>query len=162
MTIYQSDIIKAKDSLDVSGKSLSGEKTGAQVLYATAEYVFGDNIEITDDIIELADIPAGATVVPELSYVRKSFAARDLRITLGDKFHAARFGAVGTLGTGIPEGPHSFGYNHASHANFGHASQNNQAPYAEETRVKATLKDITVPMSEDSKLTFGIAYRVQG
>ncbi|WAC18838.1 hypothetical protein OVA24_16530 [Luteolibacter sp. SL250] len=162
MAIYKSDIITAKDSLDVSGKSLSGEKTGAQVLYATAEYVFRENIEITDDIIELADIPAGATVVPELSYVRKSFGYRDLKLSLGDKDSAARFGAVGTSDTGIPLGPSLFGYGIPCQANFGHGMATDLPRYVEETRVRATLQGITEYILPGEKLRFGIAYRVQG
>ena len=162
MAIHKSDIIRAKDSLDVSGKSLSGEKTGAQVLYATAEYVFGSPAVALNDVIELADIPAGATVVPELSYVRKTFGNRDLKLSLGDKDDSDRFGAVGTYGSGIPEGPHYFGYDAASQVTFGYNRSENIGRYAETTRVMASIDHLPLAVQAQQKLTFGIAYRVQG
>lgn len=162
MATYKSDIITAKESLDISSKSLSGEKTGAQVLYATAEYVSGYIEAGSNDIIELADIPAGATVVPELSYVSKSFGYRDLKISLGDKDGSARFGFVGTPDSGIPAGPSAFGYDTASRANFGHAPTGSPAPYKTETRVLAALLNGSEGLQPESKLRFGIAYRVQG
>ncbi|RYD36214.1 MAG: hypothetical protein EOP87_05890 [Verrucomicrobiaceae bacterium] len=162
MAIHKSDIIRAKDSLDVSGKSLSGEKTGAQVLYATAEYVVGSPALALNDVIELADIPAGATVVPELSYVRKSFGDRDVKVSLGDKDANDRFGVVGTMGSGVPEGPHFFGYDGASQATFGYQRSENIPKYAETTRVKATINQLSTSVPAQEKLQFGIAYRVQG
>ncbi|MBX3740223.1 MAG: hypothetical protein KF712_04485 [Akkermansiaceae bacterium] len=162
MATYKSDIITAKDSLDVSSKSLSGEKTGAPVLYATADYVFGNPRATNGDVLDLADIPAGATVVPELSYVSKSFGGRHLRILLGDKHAGGRFGQVGTDSSGIPEGPHGFGYDSPSTASFGYEMQGSLSRYTETTRVKATLSNISLAIPENEKLRFGIAYRVQG
>jgi hypothetical protein len=162
MAIHQSDIIKAKESRDVSGKSLSGEKTGARVLYATAEYVFGTPSLATNDVIELADIPAGATVVPELSYASVSFADRNLLISLGDKDSSGRFGSVGTTSAGVPAGPYNFGYPNLSQATFGYGKSNAIAPYAATTRVRATINYLSSSVAAQQKLKFGIAYRVQG
>jgi hypothetical protein len=162
MPTYKSDIIRAKDSLDVSSKSLSGEKTGAQVLYATAEYVFGTPSLATNDVIELADIPAGATVVPELSYASVTFRERNLMISLGDEASSGRFGAVGTTNSGIPAGPSNFGYPNLSQATFGYGMSANIPPYAVATRVRATINHLSSGVPAQNKLKFGIAYRVQG
>lgn len=166
MATYKSDIIRAKDSLDVSGKSLSGEKTGAQVLYATAHYDFKPKtatpVETNGDVILLADIPAGATVVPELSYVAKSFATPSLIVRLGDGSvgGAERFG---TVGNGQPEGVSAFGYEAPSHAFFGKYVDGVVAPYEKTTRVQATLTSVDrANMPTTAWLKFGIAYRVQG
>lgn len=158
MATYKSDIIRAKDSLDVAGKSLSGEKTGAQVLYATAEYEFGYLQLNANDVIELADIPAGATVVPQLSYATKSF-EHGLRVSLGEKDSPGRFGKVGTdLGPGTcgfaPYAP--------GQAFFGYPVAATITPYAQATRVVAKIEHIALDTPGGSKLAFGIAYRVQG
>lgn len=166
MATYKSDIIKKKDALDISGKSLSGDKTGARVLYATAEYVFKPEAsaptEANGDVIELAEIPAGATVVPELSYVSKSFGYRNFRITLGDETDDDRFGSVQSIATSPPEGVGAFNYDYPSQAFFGCGDILPIPSYAETTRVVATLSEISSSIPAQSKLRFGIAYRVQG
>lgn len=162
MATYQSDIIKAKASLDVSGKSLSGEKTGAHVLYATAEYVVkptaGSPTEIANDVIELADVPAGATVVPHLCYVSKTVTNKSLTLQLGDTTDATRYGGV-TTGSDDSMGKLSLPYPHT--AQFG-TSAGFAERYEKQTRICAKITAIDATMPAGTKLKFGIAYRVQG
>lgn len=160
MATYKSDIIQAKDSLDVSGKSLSGEKTGAQVLYATAEYTWGyPEYAYPYDIIQLADIPAGATVVPHLSWVNAGFEVTQLNLHLGDNLNYTKYGMAGT---DVPDGPGKLTSGYRGSSFFGYDGRP-ALKYEKETRVIAMVAhDNFGYPATGSKLTFGIAYRVQG
>jgi len=162
MATYKSDIISAKEALDVSGKSLSGKKTGGRVLYATAECVLGASGAANADVLELVDIPAGATVVPELSYVWKGFIDRNVKILLGDAGDDDRFGVVGTSTGGVTAGPGELVLAKPSQAFFGHEAAAAIPAYGEVTRVRAKLSGLTGTGAAGERLKFGIAYRVEG
>ena len=161
MAIHKSDLAAAKDSRDVSTKSLSGERTGGNVLLATAEYTFGSTPgqpENPYDVIQLADIPAGATVIPQQSYVASHFFGYAVNFKLGDAADVQRHGMAGT---NVPAGPWKMITDVPSFGSFGYAAS---APtrYATTTRVKAMLVDSFGYPPPGYKVTFGIAYRVQG
>jgi len=162
MATYQSDIIKAKEALAISDKSLSGEKTGGRVLYATAEYVLrptaSSPTEVPNDVIELAEIPAGAVIVPQQSYLARNFGGAEFTVSLGDAADPARFGYVGTHVDGVSRLPmYSQGQ-----AFFGYHAGEQAGPLAAPLRVAAAFGYLPEIYGYNNKLTFGIAYRVQG
>ena len=151
MPIHKSDLIAAKDSLAVSDKSkFSANRTNAKVLQATAVYTF-KGTEIPGDIIELVDLPAGATVIPHQSFVADSTPS------------ALSYGAA-NIHLGVPA-DQRFGYAEGVYAgtsrSFSTQVSHEGIPLEKETRVVAHLGYIpNIPAGK--KLAFGISYAING
>ncbi len=151
MAIHESDIIKAKESLNISDKSLPGLKTGAALLQATAVYTV-TGTETDGDIIELAEVPAGAAVIPQLSYAAfgNPYPFGTARVELGDGSLADRYGAL-YMAANSPSCTGAFGYREDA--------QYLPQPYAAPTRIQARLTNLDDP-EPGGKIVFGVAYRI--
>lgn len=155
MAIHKSDIIQAKDSLNISEKSaFNSDRTNATVLQATAVYTF-KGTEGANDIVELADLPAGATVIPHQSYVADSFPS------------GLAGGSTVDVHLGVAGDPTRFGYvdylNSGNARNFTNSVLHTPVPFAEQTRVVAKLSALNGPViPSGKKLAFGITYTIKG
>lgn len=152
MAIHKSDIITAKDALSVSEKNISGERTGATILRATAVYTI-KGTEADSDVIHLTDLPPTAAVIPEMSHLAFGYPRGATAVTafLGDATAPGRFGQA-SVQTGIESA--AFGYTDG-------AGQPVPLPYEKATRVQATLGGISGRVT-GGQLVFGIAYRIKG
>jgi hypothetical protein len=65
-TVHKSDVIASLTSANPASTPVDGDKSGGVVLFAEVQYTL-KGTEAATNIIELFDLPAGATVIPQLS-----------------------------------------------------------------------------------------------
>jgi hypothetical protein len=154
MATHKSDLIAAKDAFSVSDKSaFSSERTNATVLHATAVYTF-KGTETSGDFIEVAELPAGAIVIPNQSFVADSnpsaLTGRSIDVKLGIPGNTACFGYVPYLQV-------------ATARNFSGSVLHDPVPLATKTRVVANLSAINgSAIPSGKKIAFGISYAIKG
>lgn len=159
MATYQSDIIAAKDALNISDKSMDGAKTGATVLHATAVYTM-KGTETGGDIIELTDLPPSARVLPHDSRVSLGGTGgfRAATLLLGDKNSPYRYGRARL------DRDESPGSNIVSSA-FGYVGDGygvDPLPYEKTTRLIASFNDTPSSKITGGKIVFDISYTING
>lgn len=155
MPTHQSDIIQAKDSLNISEKSIDGAKTGATVLHATAVYTVKGG-EVDGDIIELTDLPVGATVIPQQSFVAFGYPAGFSygSVMLEDEKAAQEYG-LGIISMNAPEQRAVFGYSPSEGTRV-------PKPYDEQRRLVARFYGTPSGKLTGGKIVFGISYTIKG
>ena len=155
MATHKSDLLKAKDSLAVSDKSaFNANRTNATVLQATAVYTMDGTLQ-SGDMIELAELPSGATVIPQQCYIADSFPTA---FGYGGSSPVLYLGVNGDGRYGTAQYL-QFGYSR----NFGTeaSATGNPTPFTKATRVTASFG--YVPYApKGGKLVFGIAYTING
>ncbi len=155
MPPYKTDLILAKEALDISDKSYGNDRNGAVVLHTIAEYSFG--YESPYNSIEIAEIPKGATVVPELSYVAVKTYLSSLNLALGDATDPYRYGIAGT--DVVAQGSSKLPSYQPGSAFFGYGMYQTPRPYAQPTSVRAFIMEpFGYPNGGDA--VFSIAYRM--
>jgi hypothetical protein len=151
-TIHKSDIVTAIDGAAPASNPIQGDKTGGVILYAEAQYTL-KTTEIATDVIDLIDLPAGATVIPQLSQLVCPDPGTALVLKVGDAGDDDRYAHTMTASAGgvIP-----------FHTGATNIPVGITAPERvnERTRVKATITTATTLNAV--KLNFTIAYRIRG
>lgn len=155
MPPYKTDLIQAKEALNLSDKSAGNDRNGAVILHTVAHYSFG--YEAPYNSIEIAEIPKGATVVPELSYVAVKFYNPYLNFALGDATDSYRYGIAGT--DVVAQGSSKLPSYQPGSAFFGYGMYQTPTPYAQPTRVRAYIME-PFGYPSDGQAVFSIAYRM--
>jgi len=146
----------AKNNRNLSEKAaMDGDKTGATVLHATAVYTM-KGTEVSDDIIELTDLPPGATVIPDKSHLTFGYPAafRYNSVSLGDAAAPTRYGYA-ALNHEADFHSRSFGYVSGSAIAV-------PQPYKQSTRLVAKFSGTPTGRQAGGKLVFGISYTIKG
>lgn len=153
MATHKSDIITSLDSQSIIDKQVDGDRTNGLLLLAAVEYVLVGTEE-AEDVVELFDLPAGATVVPEMSQVALANPGTLLVIKIGDAYDDDRYAHTVSLNQGgiIP-----------FHAGADNIPVGITTPVrtTERTRVVATVATAT-GLNANVKVRFTIAYRIRG
>lgn len=152
MANFKSDIITAKDQINISAKMVDGDKTGGLLLFATA-IVTTTAAMAANDTIQLFDLPPQAVVVPQLSHVTCSAdPGTTLTLDVGDAGDADRYADGVVLSSG---GQVAF-----CSATMPAAVATPYKP-TETTRIVAKI-DSAASVTADVKLVFTVAYRMRG
>lgn len=152
MANFKSDLITAKDSVNISDKVVDGDRTGGLLLLATAVVTLSGSTA-TNDTIQLVDLPAGAVPVPQLSHVTASAdPGTDLELNIGtsDDEDLLADGLVLSSGGQV-----------AFTAGTMPAGAITPTRTVANTRVFATVTDADA-VNASVKLVFTIAYRIKG
>lgn len=152
MPNFKSDIITTRESANYSDKTaIQGDRIGAVILYATAIYTLLGT-EAAADTIQILDLPAGASVVPQLSHVTCADPGTTLTLDIGDASNTDRSADGIVLSAG---GLVAF--------TSGTLPVDATVPTlaTEQTRIYATVASAD-ELIADVKVVFTIAYRIKG
>lgn len=152
MANFKSDIITAKDSVNLSDKMVDGDRTGGLLLLATAQWQL-DLSAAAGDTIQIFDLPAGAVIVPALSQVHVGGdPGTTLTLDVGDAADPNRYADTLVCSNG---GEIRF--------NSGTMPIASSSPYRApaQTRIFATVKSAS-GLAAAVGVNFTIAYRVKG
>ena len=152
MANFKSDLITAKDQVNISDKALSASFTGTLPLIQTVSYILTGTC-VANDTLQLLDLPPGAVLLPQLSSVTCADPGTALTLDIGDITDTDRYADDIVLSNG------------------GIVEFASQLPVpagiitpkltTENSRVFATVKTATA-LTAGVKLTFLIAYRING
>lgn len=150
MANFKSDLITANDQIDISDKMVNGDRTGGLVLLATAIVTLSSSTA-ANDTFQLFDLPAGAVIIPQLSYCTGADPGTTLTLHVGDAGAATRYANGITMSNGGQVGFCS-GVMPAAVAAPLQATAN--------TRIIATASTAGT-VTDAVKLSFTIAYRIK-
>ena len=151
MANFKSDLITAKDQVNISDKMVDGNRLGGLTLYARVEYTLLGT-EATSDTIQLFDLPPQARLSPGLSFVQSTDPGTTLTLNVGDATSANRYAQGIVLSAGGQIG-------------FGSGTQPSAVATvyqpANSTRVVATIASAAT-LTPGVKLVFMIGYIIKG
>lgn len=153
MATHASDIITALNSQSIIDKQVDMARAGGLLLLASVEYAL-KGTEVATDIIELFDLPAGATLIPQMSEVRLPNPGTTLVMSVGDSESVNKYAVTMTASAG---GVIAF---HTGATNIP-AGITAPKPVEKRERVFARLTTVST-LNAGVKLRFTIAYVIRG